>query len=94
MNINRMNPGSKHHPGCLVLLIVALLVSVLSFGQAKDSVITDSTPLLTIKHLQKLEIYLDSKLLGKDVKLVMQAIDALIGEAVMERKRKQVNSKP
>jgi len=94
MNIERMNPGSKHHPGCLVLLIVALLVSVLSFGQAKDTVITDSTPLLTIKHIDRVAKYLEDKMIAKDYNLVMAAMNALLQEAVTERKRKQVNSKP
>lgn len=88
-SIQRMNPGSKQHPGCLVLLIIALLISIAACGQPKDTVVTDSTPLLTIKHIDRVAKYLEDKMIAKDYNLIMAALNAVLQEAVTERKRKQ-----
>lgn len=70
------------------ILLIALLFSVNCFGQ-KDTVVTDSTPLLTIKQIDRVAKYLEDKMIAKDYNLVMAALNSVLQEAIIERKKKK-----
>ncbi|MBL7737579.1 MAG: hypothetical protein JNK14_00035 [Chitinophagaceae bacterium] len=73
-----------------LLTIIIIMLSLSAAGQ-KDTIVTDSTPVLTIKHIERVMKYLEDKMIAKDYNLVAQAMGAIIQEAIEERKKKKSN---
>lgn len=72
----------------IVVLIMVLILMVSGAKAQKDTTITDSTALLTIKHIDRVAKYLEDKMIAKDYNLVMAALNSVLQEAVNERKKK------
>lgn len=71
------------------LLVIILLAFGLSASAQKDTTITDSTELITIKQVQDLEIYFRSVLTVNEYNKVYPSLQKLVDLGVIEWRRKR-----
>jgi hypothetical protein len=70
------------------LLFSLLILGSLSASAQKDTTLTDSTVILTVKDMNKVLQFLEDKLIAKDYNLVKGTLEAVTQEALIRRKKK------